>query len=346
MYINEGKKQELSNCNITKCILMLLVVLCHSMAFWTNNWFTKNPVYSAAYIGCASEWLGTFHVYSFIMISGYIFAFQKREKFNYTSFCSFLYKKFKRLIVPYLFVSIFYVIPVYCLFFSPSIKTIIFNYFLAISPSQLWFLICLFNVFLLGWLMDMFFHNHIYYGLAFSVFLYLIGSIPFLNIFQINTTLNCVVFFWIGYMLRKEKKSVFDGKYGHVIAGVIFLVDISIYSFYYFYKGRIELLPLGSFYNVLLVFLIRIIGVLMIFVLIQSFTQYSNKTNILSLLIPQTMSVYLFHQQIVYFVVYILNGVVHPVFHVMICFVVSVSVSFLIGKLMSLNHFTRLLIGS
>ena len=69
-----SKQDRLQNCIFVKTILMFLVILGHSAAFWSEQWFTENPVYESALLKYLYEWLGSFHVYTFVLVSGYIFA--------------------------------------------------------------------------------------------------------------------------------------------------------------------------------------------------------------------------------------------------------------------------------
>ena len=74
----ESNVQNLNYCDFAKTILMLLVVLCHSAAFWGGNWFTAcKPLQTDSTLGMLSSWLGTFHVSGFTLISGYIYYFVK-----------------------------------------------------------------------------------------------------------------------------------------------------------------------------------------------------------------------------------------------------------------------------
>ena len=64
-------------------------------------------------------------------------------------FLGFIENKGKRLLIPYVFTVILWVLPIDKLLFNPSIESIINNYVLAIGPSQLWFLWMLFDVFVI-----------------------------------------------------------------------------------------------------------------------------------------------------------------------------------------------------
>lgn len=142
--------RNLSYCNFAKTVLMLLVVLCHSAAFYGGNWFRVCTVSETnEVLAILSSWLGTFHVEGFTLISGYIYYYIKYEKEGYQDFRKYIKNKFKRLLVPYIAISLFWVIPIRTFFYSYSLIDVVKDYALGESPSQLWFLLMLFNVFVI-----------------------------------------------------------------------------------------------------------------------------------------------------------------------------------------------------
>lgn len=154
------KDRELNNCNFVKTILMIIVVLYHCMIFWTGTWFNETPVYSSALLKFLSQWLNSFHIYGFALVSGYLFYFSRYEKRSYEKFIPFIINKAKRLLVPYWAISFIWVIPISSIFFGFSIERILKNFILGFAPEQLWFLLMLFNVFLIFYPLSHFFKEH------------------------------------------------------------------------------------------------------------------------------------------------------------------------------------------
>lgn len=68
--------QVLRNCNFSKTVLMILVAFYHAIDFWTGTWFTRNPVFESKFLGLLAEYIGSFHIYAFALVSGYIFAYK------------------------------------------------------------------------------------------------------------------------------------------------------------------------------------------------------------------------------------------------------------------------------
>ncbi len=94
-------------------------------------------------------------------------------------------------------------------------------------------------------------------------------------------------------------------------------------------------------------FILNIAGALMAFVVLQRIAEAVNWQNskVFGYLSKNSMPVYLFHQQIIYFVIYYLNGIINPHLHALLNFVVSLSVSLLISCVFMKFRVTRFLIG-
>lgn len=147
-------------------------------------------------------WLATFHVPTFVLISGFIYSHIVNEKKGYSKPSEFLCKKVKRLLMPYFAITILWLIPFALVLSSYTFKEIIVKYVL-VGGEQLWFLYMLFGVFLL-------FHfvvrnNKKIYEMLTVFGCYIIGlllSFKGINYFQIASSLQYLLFFWIGYRLR------------------------------------------------------------------------------------------------------------------------------------------------
>lgn len=337
------KDRELENCNFVKTILMLCVVLYHSMLFWGGNWFSVvEPVFKSNILITIFEWLNTFHIYGFTLVSGYIFYYLKYEKKSYNEFKPFFKNKLKRLIVPYISIVFLWMIPTYIYFFGFNISTIIEKYFLGISPSQLWFLLMLFWVFIIVYLFSNFIKKHTLLSFIFIIILYMIGFIGCqlsINFFHIFNALRYVTFFVLGFKIRQFKFTK-NSKY------VLLLIPLHIIMF--FLKDYISSFNgvIFKIINILMNYTLNIVGALMAFYCLQYLANKINYNNkVFNFLSKRSMSIYLFHQQIIYFFIVILNGVINPYVHAIINFVGSIVVSILITSLFMKFNFTKLMIG-
>lgn len=197
----------LDNCYFVKTILMLLVVLYHSILFWGGSWLDNQPViFKSKALSIIAVWLNTFHIYGFTLVSGYIFQYLKYEKGKYQKFFPFIANKAKRLLVPYVFVAIIWVIPISYVLFSYTPKDIILKYVLCTGPSQLWFLWMLFDVFCIVWIISNWLKND-FIAIFISCISWLIGYVcgaRFSNIFCVWTAFNYLPFFILGMKLREK----------------------------------------------------------------------------------------------------------------------------------------------
>lgn len=138
------KERELELTGPVKSLAMLVIVLYHACAIYGGVWFGE-PATPCPALGVFVQWLSTMHVPLFLLVSGYIWAYIKMETDKYDDACVVLKKKAKRLLVPYLFAGVVWAGPVYCIFYGPV--STVESFVLGNNPSQLWFLLALFWMF-------------------------------------------------------------------------------------------------------------------------------------------------------------------------------------------------------
>lgn len=341
--LKQSSNQELSNCTFIKTILMIIIVFYHSVSFW-NSWFTKDPIYSSEILKQIALWMNSFHIYAFALVSGYLYYFLRIEKGRYAKFIPFLRNKINRLIVPYIFVAVVWVIPIQTMFFKYDATTIFQKYILGTGPSQLWFLLMLFVLFIIFYPLSNFFVKNTFVGAVVVIGIYgvsIIGGQIVPNFFQIWTGCLYLPLFWIGFKLRQ---------YGtvHIRKIPIFLwlsADILLFILTQYlatFDGFIYIL-LGIGIG----FMLHIVGAIMAFVILQKLADklawQENKA--FQLISKQSMPIYLFHQQVIYFFIYWFNGVVNPYVNASINFVGAMAISMLLSSVLLKFKYTRFLIG-
>lgn len=81
-----------------KGILILIIVLYHSMLYWTGVWnFTSMIGEELLPISIITDWLNSFHIYAFTFISGFIFAFIEIDRNGGGTSLSFIFASLKYL---------------------------------------------------------------------------------------------------------------------------------------------------------------------------------------------------------------------------------------------------------
>lgn len=334
----------LDNCYFVKTVLMLLVVFYHSILFWGGAWLDNQPViFKSKVLSILAVWLNTFHIYGFTLVSGYIFQYLKYEKDKYQKFLLFIVNKAKRLLVPYAFVAIIWVIPISYALFSYTSKDIIFKYLLCTGPSQLWFLWMLFDIFCFVWIISNWLKND-FIAIFISCIAWLIGYVcgtRFPNIFCIWTAFNYLPFFILGMKLR-EKNTCFLYK-----VPTILFVFMQLILFVVYQMTSSNSTILYRLVNLIALYSAHILGALMSsFVLWWLAEKVDWKNNKLFMIFSKySMTIYLFHQQIIYVTIIWLNGKVNPYVHSFVNFLVALVLSSFISALLLKFKATRILIG-
>lgn len=338
------RQTELSNCTFVKTVLMVIVVIYHCVVFWSGSWFTKNPIYESRFLSFLASWMNSFHIYGFTLVSGYLFYYLKHEKNKYSMFWPFVANKATRLLVPYVFVSAIWVIPFAVHFSHLGVSDVVIQYGLGTSPSQLWFLLMLFCVFLFFQPLSAFFEKHSISGAIMVAILYgmgVVGSIVLPNVLQVFRACTYIPLFWLGFKIRQYGSSIL-----RKIPILLWLAfDILLFVINQHVSGFegiiFKLIKLG------LDFVLHIVGALMAFVILQKIADKAKwrESKVFGLLSKNSMSIYLFHQQVIYIFVTWLNGMINPYLHVVINFIGAILISLLISTVFMKFKWTRILIG-
>ena len=333
-----NKSRLLNNISLIKVVMMIMVVLYHSCAFFTNDWFSVvKPVYDCNIAKSFAKILSTFLTQTFTMASGYLFFYLLIEKNKYKDIKKNIINKFYRLIYPYIFTSIFWAIPISLFFYDYSFNDIVYKYVLIVSPSQLWFLVMLFFVFLFFFI----FKDKIGISIKNLIIIYFICSmislfISKMNIeyFQLPIVIQYILYFYFGGFIYKYKEKINIKKipllFVMLLLIVLFMVIINRY------------IKNVDYYQYMLMQLLSLIEILLIYILltfISNFIKFENK--IYKIFEKNSFGIYLFHQQIIYFLIIFLNGKVNPFFQVIISFFISLLLSLIISCLLSKNKYTK-----
>ena len=267
---------------------------------------------------------------------------------GYCEYLPFLRNKATRLLVPYVFVTIIWVVPISAFFFNWDLVYVVKKYLFAIDPSQLWFLWMLFGVFVITWPMRKVLIDKPVVGWLISIVFYgigIVGKRMFPNIFCIWTACQYVLFFFIGMRIRiKEEKR--EQLFAESISWYSWIVvDLAIFV------GTIVVdRNSGTAWSLIAIglnLILHVVGSIMAWAALQAL---ANKVNwednkAFNTLSSYSMPMYLFHQQIIYFTIIWLNGRVNPWINAGVNFVVAILGSFLISSILMRWKGTRFLIG-
>lgn len=312
---------------------MLLVVLYHSCALWkSGGWFNQAPANPSAFLDMLAQWLNSFHVYGFTLVSGFIFYSLKNEKGKYQDKKAFVIGKLKRLIVPYVLVSTLWAGPWYAYYFKASLGDVLKNFVLGVQPAQLWFLLMLFWVFVIAIVVPdssvvLLIVALVLYGVGF------VGGMIIPNIFQIFTGCQYFIFFALGCIVSGDKFS--RGELGHrrkMVNPILMLcLDIAIFAFYMF-LGTSDV-AIFKMARQCVELLLHIVGALMAFGVLGWIANRVDwkKSKVFMLLSKHNFIIYLLHQQIIYGVITLFNGETPSGILVALNFVGSVLITLLVA---------------
>ena len=335
---------KLRNLDFIKTVLMILIVLYHSFCFLGGNWFTIIPIQKQLIPSILLEWLNSFTIYSFVLVSGYLFYYVKYERDGYKRFWPFVLNKVKRLLVPYFIVSFFWCIPISIFFYGFDVVLIVEKYILGTSPEQLWFLLMLFIIFIIFYPISNLVKKNKVLGFIFVLSSYAIGLFgtkfaP--NFLQIWTALEFLPFFYIGFFLRQSKESFIR----NIPFFIYIFLDLSFFALYY-----IALNQEGLIWSVLKVMsssLTHVFGCLMAWYTLHFIANkiQRDKPRTASFLAKRSMVIYLFHQQIIYFSIFFFADKINIYILAFLNFFFSFFVSLLFSCLVLTNSWTSFLVG-
>ena len=323
---------------------MLIVVIYHCILYWSGTWFVGTPTYAAPMLATVAKWMNTFHIYGFTLVSGYLFYYLKCEKAKYDKFLPFVINKVKRLLVPYVFVALVWVIPFEIYYYDYSVWDIIIRFGFGVSPNQLWFLLMLFGVFVIFYPLSDFFQKNNIGGVVLVIAFYgigIVGQALFPNFFQFFRACSYITLFWFGFKIRQ-----YGSLYLRKIPMLVWIIADVVLFVLYSVISRTD----GIIFTLLnygVNFLLHIVGALMSFIVLQKLADHVSWKNgkLFNFFSKNSMTVYLLHQQVVYVLISLLNGLINPYIHAGINFIGAMVISLLAATLLMKFRYTRFLIG-
>ncbi len=314
----------MNNVTFARTALIVLVVLGHSLAPWTGDWGYTEAVIDAPILGYISQWISTYHTITLTAISGFTYEYIVDKRGGYL-FNELLKKKTKRLLIPYFLVSVLWVIPLTSYFADITPDFVINKFVLGKAPSQLWYLIMLFDVFVMFFPLRLLINKSKWFYLL-PPMLYVLGSLigdQTNNYYQFFSALRFLSFFAIGHLVYQYKEKLFSIK--RISLGnpqvLITLLLIHVFVFILYLQD----IPKTK---TLLMLYMNFAGCLTIMAALFYIGERINQQGkFMSMLNDNSFAIYLFHQQIIYYSLFFLNGLMNPVLHAFVNFVVSLALS-------------------
>lgn len=192
-----------------KGITILLVVFAHVTRMYTPKGVIK-IVSSSAILESITEFIYMFHMPAFVMVSGAVYYFVKRERGKYNNQRGYIHNKVIRLLVPFFFFALLYVLPVllYTRVENNVLSYVVKDVLLMAPQTHLWYSVMIFNVMVVFHLLE----SRIFQaktGIVWAVFIALnLFSYIIPNAFQAMNTLSYLLYFYVGYWFQQNKERV------------------------------------------------------------------------------------------------------------------------------------------
>lgn len=332
MKFESNKMQYVS---ILRVCSMILIVLYHSLCFYIGVWWylstVEEPICKLIAFPVVKVGLTTF-----VFISGYLYGYMYIERGKYRTVKSFILNKSQRLLIPYFFWGIVMILT------FPLLHIPWINLFTGIA--HLWFLLMLFEIFVLMALLN---KLGICVQKAKNIdFVIVVISFVLLYIwkqysshqhfFGIDNTLYYLPVFFVGFYFAKYRPEVS----GKVFASFLFLIGI-VGLFILSYFGC----PDNNIINRISAIMVSVSAMILLKDSSFSFFQSVFFTN----LDNNSMGIYIFNQIVVFVLLLIpdMNTFLshHSFVGVLLIFVISLIIPWLLSNLFNKSKYTSFLIG-
>ncbi|WP_455497010.1 acyltransferase family protein [Coprobacter sp.] len=222
----ESKKSRILFIDQLKGFAILLVVIGHIYVYVLGS-----------HSALEYKWLSTFHMHLFMFMAGLV-AYKPVVCFNLSDCCSFLKKKAVALLLPFIFVGLFY---------SWLIGDV-GSLFTSLMHNGYWFLLVLFEIFIIYCIAQYILvrynsQNKVYKDLLVYILLYLVIAVPYVFNFVSGTLKACLSwqffnhyypYFILGVLIRKYStfENLLYKNYVYTIVLFIYIFSFSVYIKY------------------------------------------------------------------------------------------------------------------
>ncbi|MBE7037960.1 MAG: acyltransferase [Ruminococcaceae bacterium] len=230
-----NKKGMLTYISVMQIIGAISVILGHSL---NGIQISSDDMLGKWWVVFSKQWIYIFHMPLFFFISGYLYSYNGGLKNK--SYLQFIKGKFLRLLVPYLFWNILFIIPkfVFDTYISDDVALSL-DYFLKIliTPRQMvlghtWFLFALFLTLLIAPFFDYIIKNSKIMQNIFLLVLVVLYLLPIrTEIFALSDLHKDLLFFYLGLIIGKINIQQLENalkKNSILILGIIFSTILSV----------------------------------------------------------------------------------------------------------------------
>lgn len=331
----------LKELNILRGLMILAVVLGHCTLAFTDGWVLNTNI-NSNFCRYISAYVNSFHVHILVFISGAVYYFCKIENRRYKTFIELFNNKFKRLVIPYIVIGSFYMIPTWRIL-NLKKGSYIDNILILILGKDfgyVWFLIMLFNIFIIFYFIEKFILSK---SIFFNILLFM--TISFFSgyltsVFKMNRAASYLLYFYIGYLsyqyinkINFTIKNIYKWRY------IIVMIDTILICYLINFPNKIPhikiITTLIKFNIPIIIVMLALVKFYIISIEICKFND-KNDVAIINILHKYNFSIYLLHEPIIMIILsYIVknNKNINLTLLISICFFASIVLSIIMNKL-------------
>lgn len=274
---------------LLRVIATFIVILGHSIIIYSPDWseiYGYHPAYESHFLHQLKGVINSFQMELFFSISGFCFLYTMRRR---TNFPAFVKGKFIRLLIPFIFIAILWMIPLrliahYKAYEGADIPAIIYNALTVNDAGHLWFLPVLFCIMGIAYFVMPLIKKNTALPFAIAVAVY-IGSYLAPN-FITRQTCHYFLYFTIGFYLNHLNIFNINNSTKIKITGLI----VAFFTILFALRAICEA-PVGA--------IIRVSTPAAIILIAYSLAR-DTKSTVLEYLDKNSFGLYLFHSPVLY----------------------------------------------
>ena len=333
---------------LAKTFAAVLIVLYHACLALRGNWggYEADGLSSLVF----STWLNSFLVPVFVYCSGALFKYKWEVGEKDQGFRAHVVKRAKRLLVPYVCISVLWAIPSRIIFFKDSAIDILKNFVLMIQPAQLWFLPALFFTYVIFYMLYPIVQKvSKSVALPFMMLMYMISALVWkvvpLGVFQVGNILKFILFFYMG-ILDFTDRTQNTGNSGvrekiSLQTNIFIWVAVEVLMLWIYYENKCNIV------EDMVYMLLQVTGVQFFMNCCAKVAYITHEKSIFyNFLKRNSMGIYLIHQQIIYCLIRVLLPIRHmPIAFVSIIFLSTIILSVMLSELIRKSKWGRAVFG-
>lgn len=238
-----AKKAFNENIVFLRAIAILLVVLGHSIILYDSSWGIYTTTVEAPFFTALKKVINVIQMPLFFSVSGFLFWYSVDKH----SFRQLLQTKAKRLLIPYVCIALLWMNPLKIALNVPGYNIhelwpLLKGEILLTGNGHLWFLPCLFMIFIVVFLLHKIIRNDFIVAIILLVAALFHSRLP--GVFEMNQTANYVIYFYCGFLSNKLKVPGIGNMGKIAVCLLLFIASILIPVEYV----RIPLVALAIFF--------------------------------------------------------------------------------------------------